>query len=467
MPTFSPHRALDETAVAVTVGRLAAGAPGQAGLGLEYELFPLIASRDPRADRSLPRRAPLAATLARLADGRGPDVTRAEDGWWWADGDTARLTFEPGAQLELSTAYRSTPSAALAALDATLPDLAGRLAGAGIRLAAAGIDVWAPGTVPQQRTSDRYPAMEAYFRRRSAAGPTMMRDTCSLQLNLDLDAGAEAVARWRVANLLAPVAAATFACSPGPSGHRRARRTEVWQRLDATRTGFVAHEGRLTDALTRYLMDADVLLVTDERGTRPGRPGWRFGDWVRDGDREVGWPTADDLDRHLTTLFPEVRPRGWLEIRSIDAVPPAWVAAVVACYVGAVYEPRARERIRELLDGRVATLRGRLVDAGRPGRLADPGLRGQLADAALRGVADPQWCALAVEVWSYALEGAARLPADQVPRWAVRRAETFLDRFTLRGRCPADDLHDQRRRDSWAALTWAAVDADADREVNR
>jgi glutamate--cysteine ligase len=71
-------------------------------------------------------------------------------------------------------------------------------------------------------------------------------------------------------------------------------------------------------------------------------------------------------------------------------------------------------------------------------------------------VADPELCALAVETWSFALAGAGRLPAGQVPPGALAQAEAFLDRFTMRGRCPADELRDVLAAGPAPALAWAA-----------
>ena len=65
-----------------------------------------------------------------------------------------------------------------------------------------------------------------------------------------------------------------------------------------------------------------------------------FAEWIEDG-HELGWPTLDDLDYHLTTLFPPVRPRGWLELRMIDALPDAVVAGRRRGHRGARARPAA------------------------------------------------------------------------------------------------------------------------------
>jgi glutamate--cysteine ligase len=448
VPTHTPGDALDREAVSRTLA--AATAPsrtGGTGLGLEVELVPL-------ATGPTPRRVPLVGpdgilhALATLGTSPPADPGEAIDerGWWYGGDGGCRVSFEPGGQIEASTRYQTRPATAMTAADRALGDLAAATAPGGIRLVAAGIDVWAPGSVRQQLSAPRYVAMDRYLATRGRAGQTMMRDTASIQLNLDLGPDGEVDDRWAVTNLLAPVATATFACSPSRDGRQRSLRSLTWQRVDPTRTGFPHGVGRgdtpVADQLERFAMDADVLLVRVGDTAVPGRRGWRFRDWMTHGHPELGWPTVDDLDVHLTTLFPEVRPRGYLEVRSVDSIPAAWRRAPAVLYAGAVYDPRARERILEVLLGRATPLDE------------------QLRQAAVRGVSDPAWCALAVEVWSFALEGAGRLPAGCVEPDDLRRTVRFLDHFTLRGRCPGDDLLDTLRRGGPdAAVAWSAEPA--------
>src|SRR6266704_3232378 len=317
------------------------------------------------------------------------------------------LNFEPGGQLEHSSAIHAGAAGALAELDLVSCSLSSLLRRHGMVLAAAGADVWLPnGHVPQQLRAPRYPAMAAYFDRRGPYGAAMMRRTCSLQVNLDLGGAAELPQRWLVANLAAPLLSATFACSPGPGAV--STRALAWQRLDPTRTGFprLLLKGSAADPveqLTQAAMAACVLLLRSPEGPwEPGTPGWTFQHWLRDGHPRLGRPTDDDLRYHLSTLFLEVRPRGFLELRAIDALP--WLAR----------------------------------------------------RAATSGLADPTLRALAAEVWALALEGAGRLPASYLDPAQLRLAAEFLDDYTLRGRCPADELRAALARGPAAALAWAS-----------
>jgi len=270
----------------------------------------------------------------------------------------------------------------------------------------------------------------------------MMRHTASLQVNLDL--GPEGVwqERWSLANLMSPLVTATFACSPEED--RVCIRAHAWQNLDPSRTGFTAGMVRGTDDDPRMqwahaALDANVMLIrSDDGSAHPCEPGLSFAGWIDKGHPELGWPTRDDLDYHLTTLFFEVRPRGFLELRAGEALPERWRAALVVLMTAALYDDLARTRALELLDG----LQHRLPSMWR--RAADAGIR------------DPELGDLACRVWDLALEGAHRLPLEYFGAPALAVAHDFVERFTKRGRMPADELGALQAQDPARALLWAS-----------
>jgi glutamate--cysteine ligase len=416
-------------------------APGR--VGLEVEAFPFEVPTDGVAAR----RVPLQRLLGALDEAVGPPLgsRRHEAGGSIAfplDSGGA-LTFEPGGQLEHSTAPHPSPATALADVRAVAERLAEALLPRRTVLASAGLDVWRPGAdVPQQLTAPRYLAMAAYFERRGPHGALMMRRSCALQVNVDLGDAGQRAERWLVANLVSPLACATFACSPGPGAV--SVRALAWQGLDPTRTGFprLLVDGSSddpTEQLAAAAVDADVLLLRrNPPPWRPGRPGWTFGDWLRDGHPDQGRPSVDDLRYHLGTMFPEVRARGFLELRAVDALPARYQSVPVVLLVGLLEDATARAQVLAV----VGRHRAELPELWRR--------------AATVGLADPALCALAVETWSLALAGARRLPPGYLPADDLRRAESFLDRFTLRGRCPADELRELLERDPTDALAWAA-----------
>lgn len=412
-------------------------ADGPGKVGLEVERFPIhpTAGRLTIADGDLCTSAVLGDRFGEQQEIRGLPAYALADG--------GHLTFEPGGQVEHVTRPHDTAAGAMAVSDAVSAELAETFALSSAVLASSGIDLWHDlETVEQQLPAFRYPAMDAYFRARGHAGPLMMRHSCSLQISLDLGRATDRAERWLVGNLVSPLLTATFANSPSP-GHASAR-AAAWQALDPTRTGFPSAlvDGSSDDPIThmtRAAIDADVLLVrTGSADAEPGRPGWTFGAWIRDGHPEFGFPTATDLRYHVSTLFLELRPRGKVEFRSIDAIPHQWRCVPLVLLVGAIEDPTARSTLLDLLG---------------PQRSFLPQL---WADAAARGVAPPSMCALAVEAWSYALEGAMRLPDGYVTREMLVRTEEFLERFTLRGRCPADEVRELLADSPARALAWVA-----------
>lgn len=419
-------------------------APPPGRVGLEVEAFPFEVA----ADGAPARRVPLDRLVRLLDQALGAPPFRSRQSLAGGSpvfplGSGGVLSFEPGGQLEHATLPHPSAAAALAEAREVAERLAQALQPRRTVLASAGTDVWRPDAdVPQQLEAPRYPAMAAYFARRGPHGARMMRRTCALQISLDLGEWPQRVERWLVANLVSPLACATFACSPGPGAC--STRALTWQALDPTRTGFPRRllDGSTDDPvqqLADVALDADVLLLRhDPPPWEPGRPGWTFADWLRDSHPRRGRPSVDDLRYHLTTLFLEVRPRGSLELRAIDALPARFRSVPVVLLTGLLEDAQARAQVRAVLERQRAKL---------------PALWRR---AATLGLADPALCALAVETWSLALAGAGRLPAGYLPAGDLRQAESFLDRFTLRGSCPADELRAVLERGPAAALAWAA-----------
>ena len=329
----------------------------------------------------------------------------------------SRVTFEPGGQVELS----SPPFPGLGACAALPVDahLVGRaLAGAGVGLFGLGLE---PG--PQRARlvrSPRYDAMEAYFDVTGPAGRTMMRSTAAVQVNLDLGEPVEIEGRWRRAHELGPMLAAAFANSPfarhGPSGWRSTR-LAVWLQIDRNRTAPVSSARGAREAWAQYALDAGVMLVRlDDHRAVPVLDGLTFGRWIASG-HELGWPTLDDLGYHLTTLFPPVRPRGWLELRMIDALPEPWWQVAAAVTAVLVNDPEASDAA-----GRIAAPTGALW-----------------VEAARSGLSHPALGHAARECFILALDALERAGADA---GTAAAAAAYFDHYVARGRCPADDLLD-------------------------
>ena len=324
-----------------------------------------------------------------------------------------RLTVEPGGQVELSSQPHAGAAPAIEATAAGLETLQGALAGAGILTAALGLDP----SRPSRRivASPRYDAMEAYFQGDGGAGLSMMCATASIQVNLDLGDPADVTRRWRAAHALGPVLVAVFANSPlamgVPTGARSSRQ-QVWAALDRTRSAPAVSLLPPADAWARYALAARVMLVragaTDYRGVREVLS---FGAWMADG-HELGYPTIDDFAYHLTTLFPPVRPKGWLELRMIDALPGPWWQVALAVTTALLDDPEA-------LDAAERTCRP---------------VAECWAEAAAFGLGHPDLASAARTCFAAALDALPRLGVDPAPTAA------FVDRYVERGRSPADDV---------------------------
>jgi glutamate--cysteine ligase len=273
----------------------------------------------------------------------------------------SRVTFEPGGQLELSGPPASLP-VALSRFGRDLDLVRLSLRDAGLVLGERALDLDRPPR--RQLTLPRYEAMAAFLG--VPYGALMMCSTASIQVNVD--GGAQ---RWERAHRFGPVLVAAFANSPwnGWASGRQA----VWSRLDPTRTAPVWRGGDPAEDWACYLAEARLMLVRD--GWRPVLDGSIFLDFSRLAGRE---PDEDDLAYHATTLFPPVRPRGWLEIRYLDAQSldmwPVCVAVPYALVVDDRAAAAAGEAVAQVLPEAGPYGNGVWEEAARCG-LAAPGLR--------------------------------------------------------------------------------------------
>lgn len=322
------------------------------------------------------------------------------------------LSHEPGGQLEFSADPHASIDALLDTLRTVILPLRRAAADAGIALLAAGIDPFnSLERTPLQLHGERYARMDAHFARRGPAGARMMRQTASFQVNLDWGPPEEAWLRWRVLHAAAPYLTAIFANSPcyggAPTGHRSFRAAQ-WRALDPARTGVLPCG---PDAAAEYLawaLAAPPILLPGSDGVTP------FAEQLAGG--VVGLP---EWRVHLSTLFPEIRPKGFLEVRSLDAAGPEEWAAALALLSGLVLHPGSLRAAVELLG---------------------PPSEARLARAGKIGFADPQFARTAGELWEIAFRGCAALGERWIDAAALEEARTWADAYTRRGRAPADDV---------------------------
>jgi glutamate--cysteine ligase len=275
------------------------------------------------------------------------------------------VTVEPGGQVELSSPPRRSLAELLALVAADIASLAERLADHGLRFGTTALD---PHRPPRRVLhTPRYAAMQHAFDQLGPDGIAMMCSTAGLQVCVDAGEPDRLAARWAAVHALGPVLSALFANSPGT---RRgcpwvSARMRACLGTDPARSRPSGSTADPAANWSRRVLDVPLVCVRrpDGRWDVPGRIS--FAEWI--GGALPGQPTTDDLDYHLSTMFPPVRPRGYLELRYLDAQQgDGWIEPVVL--VSALL---AKESTVDAVLAAAEPAAGRWLSAARYG-LADP-----------------------------------------------------------------------------------------------
>jgi glutamate--cysteine ligase len=272
--------------------------------------------------------------------------------------DGQSVTLEPGGQLELS-------GAAVETLHQTCDEVHDHLNQ--VRTVADEIDVafMGVGFQPKWRREDmpmmpkgRYSIMREYMPKRGNLGLDMMFRTCTVQVNLDFASEADMVRKFRVGLALQPIATALFANSPFIEGQPNgflSYRSHIWTDTDPDRTGilpFVFEDGMGFERYADYVLDVPMYFVYRD-GAYIDASGQSFRDFLAGklaalpGER----PRLGDWENHLTTPFPEVRLKRFLEMRGADGGPWRRLCALPALWVGLLYDQAALDAAWDLVKG--------------------------------------------------------------------------------------------------------------------
>jgi glutamate--cysteine ligase len=323
------------------------------------------------------------------------------------------VTVEPGGQVEIASAPHPDISSLVRAALSDSAFLHARLAQQGLFPAASASDSIRP---PRRLLgTPRYAAMEAAFDLLGEEGRSMMCSTAAVQPSLDLGERADLVTRWSALHLLGPVLVAAFANSPILHGRRtgwKSSRMAVWLALDPPRTA--PPDLSLPDpaaAYARRAMEASLICLRRSESSWRAPRGVSFADWL-DGALPA-LPTTDDLDLHLSTLFPPVRPHGHVEVRYLDAQPSDGWIVPVAVLAALLADPATTDAAMEAC----LPVSDRWVDAARD------------------GLDDPAIARAATTVFDLAI-GALRGLVGPGPILAL--VENYFEGRVLRGLCPAD-----------------------------
>lgn len=326
----------------------------------------------------------------------------------------SKVTVEPGGQLELSTPPQADVEAAVRTLTGDISAMRPTLAGAGFGAAAIGADPARP--LRRVNPNPRYAAMERHFSARGYARPgaAMMTATAALQVNLDAGAPHQWHSRMALLRVLTPLFTAMSANSPWIAGETsgwRSMRQQSWLGVDRRRSDPIA-AGPPAAAWADYALAAPVMLVRSGTRYQAVTERVRLGEWLADPGRIGRAAEPADVDYHLTTLFPPIRPRGYLELRCLDALPLAWWPAMVGLVVTLVDDPTAADLARDACAGTVT----------------------DLAAAARFGLGDPRLHRAAI--------ACADIAVSRCPDGLRPEVERLAELITA-GRTPGDDVRDR------------------------
>ena len=256
--------------------------------------------------------------------------------------DGASITLEPGGQLELS-------GAPLRTIHETCDEFHSHLATMDRVRERFGISWLGLGIHPLHGVPDlpvmpkeRYRIMRSYLPSRGGLALEMMFATATVQANFDFESEADMVAKLRTALAVSPVVSAVFAnsgLSEGKPNGFASRRLHIWQHTDPDRCGslpFAFEEGFGYRRYVEWALDVPMFFLVRDGAYRAAHDQTfrQFLERGRDGERA----TLEDFDRHLTTLFPEVRLKRFLEVRGADAVPPGLTCSLPALWKGLLYD---------------------------------------------------------------------------------------------------------------------------------
>lgn len=331
----------------------AAKPPSDWRIGTEHEKFGYaLADHRPLPYAGTPGIGAMLEGLTRF----GWEPVREGDNIIALSKDGASVSLEPGGQFELS-------GAPLKSLHQTCAEVNTHLAQVKEVAAEMGAGFLGLGFNPKWRREDipvmpkgRYGIMRRYMPTRGNLGLDMMFRSCTVQVNLDFRSEADMVQKFRVALALQPVATALFANSPFTEGRPNGMlsfRSHVWTDTDPDRCGmlpFVFEDGFGFERWIDYVLDVPMYFVYRE-GTYHDVAGRSFRDFMAgklegfEGER----PSMRDWGDHMTTVFPEVRLKKYLEMRGADGGPWNRLCALPALWVGLLYDDDAQNAAWDLV----------------------------------------------------------------------------------------------------------------------
>ena len=340
-----------------------------------------------------------------------------------------RITVEPGGQLELSGATLRNATACKQALLRHLEEVNAVAAPLGVRFLGIGVRPFGGLDQIPWLPKRRYAVMRAYLPTRGRLAHEMMKRTATVQANFDYEDEADATDKMRTAYGITSIVTALYAASPisdgQPNGYQ-SYRAAIWLETDEDRCGLLPFAFKPDFAFADYVewaLDVPMFFVVRGGEYVPAN-GMTFRRFMSEGFRGVA-ATMADWEVHLSTLFPEVRLKRYIELRGADAGPLPMAVGLGALWRGLLEDSEARAAAWELvanvsLNDR-ETLRREVPRAGLAARLGG------------RSVAE-----LAVEICRIASDGLRRLSNGEQDAQLLQPVAAYA----AAGRSPADDLLD-------------------------
>ena len=346
----------------------------------------------------------------------------------FASGDN--FQFEPGGQIEIATA----PYSSLIELEQNLKKMQGILEEIQeenpVTFAQIGTHPFFTGEeIGLQLPKPRYRHLQGYFNFLHPSGQQMMLQTCSQHINLDLGEEEETqLLRIGVAQAICPLLTAIFANSPTlerKNSGKKSLRSTLWKNLDSKRTGFWIPEKEIfskkawIEAYSKMAFNAPLLNLKgiDDRWFGE-KFTWAY--WLKN-EIEGRKPTFPDWENHLSLLFPQVRMKGFLEVRATDALPRNWQIVPATFLSGIIYSSKSLEATWEILAPKIHKL-------------------DLLCQQASDGLKEDEIFRMAGEIFQVAGDGLQSLPETFRSDSQIGLLESFFEHFTAKRRTPADDL---------------------------
>ena len=297
----------------------------------------------------------------------------------------ANITLEPGGQFELSGAPLQNLHQTCCEIHDHLQEVKQVADPLNIGFIGVGSQpLWGLEDVPQV-PRPRYSIMRSYMKKVGSLGLEMMHMTCAIQVNLDFQNEADMVKKLRTSLALQPIATAIFANSPfrhGTLNGMASWRSHIWSNTDTRRSGgldWAFEDGMSYERYVDYALDVPMYFIYRDghyidvagqsfrdflNGNLPGLPGEK--------------PTVGDWENHLTTVFPDVRLKSFLEMRGADGSPWGTICALPALWTGLLYDDTALNAAWDMVKSWTAEDRRSLAQSA-----AKDGLRGNFSKGSI------------------------------------------------------------------------------------